>query len=204
VVRKAIVLAHHTFEDFQIGRPPSVVLVGLALYVRAGVPLENMATWPDLGLRGVVILADHVASGAFSADGSQTGHVPVRLRFDVRGPLEPGLVRPVRVVVDQVLAERQGQVAFADDQDPVQQFTAESSDDALADGVPCSTNTSTYNRLSSTVSTTRKSQAMIACAWAARNSRHVGPARRGAGAMPKDQRLDRNASGRSSWPAPSV
>ena len=39
--------------------------------------------------------------------------------------------------------------------------------------VPCSMNTSTYSRLSSTVSTTRKSQAMIGCAWAARNSRHV-------------------------------
>jgi len=35
-------------------------------------------------------------------------------------------------------------------------------------------NTSTYNRLSSTVYTTRKSQAMIACAWVARNSRQDG------------------------------
>jgi hypothetical protein len=34
--------------------------------------------------------------------------------------------------VDQVLVEHQGQVAFAEDQDPVQQFTADSSDHALA------------------------------------------------------------------------
>jgi hypothetical protein len=34
-----------------------------------------------------------------------------------------------------------------------------------------------------TVSTGRKSPAMIECAWAARNSRHVGPARRGGGPM---------------------
>src|SRR6266545_2830664 len=50
--------------------------------------------------------------------------------------------------------------------------------------VPCSMNTSTYRRLSSTVSTTRKLQAMTACAWAARNCRQVGPDRRGAGSMP--------------------
>ncbi len=52
----------------------------------------------------------------FSADGSQIGHVPDGLRFDVRGPLSPGLVRPVAVVVDQVLAEHQGKVALAEDQ----------------------------------------------------------------------------------------
>jgi len=37
--------------------------------------------------------------------------------------------------MDQVLAEHQDQVAFTEDQDPVQQFTAEGSDDAFADGV---------------------------------------------------------------------
>ncbi|MCO6008500.1 hypothetical protein NE236_26335 [Actinoallomurus purpureus] len=35
----------------------------------------------------------------------------------------------------QVLAEHQGQMAFAEDQDPVQEFAAEGSDDAFADGV---------------------------------------------------------------------
>jgi hypothetical protein len=70
-----------------------------------------------------------------SADGSQVGYVPDGLRFDVWGPLTPGLVRPVAVVMDQVLAEHQGQVTLAEDQDPVQQLTAEGPDDALADGV---------------------------------------------------------------------
>ena len=38
-----------------------------------------MVTWPDLGLGGVVIFADHAAGGAFSADGSQAGRVPDRV-----------------------------------------------------------------------------------------------------------------------------
>jgi hypothetical protein len=37
--------------------------------------------------------------------------------------------------MDQVLAEHQDQVAFTEDQDPVQQFAAEGPDDAFADGV---------------------------------------------------------------------
>jgi hypothetical protein len=45
-------------------------------------------------------------------------------------------------------------------------------------------NASTYTRVSSTVSTTRKSQARIACAWAAKNCRQLGPARRGVGSLP--------------------
>lgn len=47
----------------------------------------------------------------------------------------PGLVRPVAVVMDQVLAEHQDQAAFSEDQDPAQQFAAEGPDDAFADGV---------------------------------------------------------------------
>jgi hypothetical protein len=39
--------------------------------------------------------------------------------------------------------------------------------------VPCSMYTSAYSRWSSTVSTTRKSQAMMACAWAVRNCGQV-------------------------------
>lgn len=46
-----------------------------------------------------------------------------------------GLVWSVAVVVDQVLVEYQGQVAVAEDQDPVQEFAAEGADDAFADGV---------------------------------------------------------------------
>jgi hypothetical protein len=37
------------------------------------------------------------------------------------GPLPPGLVRPVTVVMGQVLAEHLGQVALAGDQGPVLQ-----------------------------------------------------------------------------------
>jgi hypothetical protein len=57
--------------------------------------------WSELGLRGVVIFVDYSSDDGFSADGSQVGHVPDGMRFDVRGPLSPGLVRPVTVVVDQ-------------------------------------------------------------------------------------------------------
>jgi hypothetical protein len=83
----------------------------------------------------VAIFVGHSRDDGFSADGSRVGRFPDGLRLDVRGPLLPGLVRPVAVVVDQVPAEYQGQVAFAEDQDPVQEFTAEGSDDAFADGV---------------------------------------------------------------------
>jgi hypothetical protein len=47
--------------------------------------------------------------------------------------LLPGLVRSGSVVMEQVLAEHQGQVAFAENQDPVQELTAEGSDDPSAD-----------------------------------------------------------------------
>ena len=50
--------------------------------------------------------------------------------------------------------------------------------------LPCSMNTSTYMRFSSTVSTCRKSTARMPVAWAVRNCRHVGPDRRGPGSMP--------------------
>ena len=88
-----------------------------------------------LRLCGAVILVDHSGGDAFSADRSQVGHVPDRLRLDVRGLLSPGLVRPVAVVMGHVLAEYQGQVALVEDQDLVEQFAAECPDDALADGV---------------------------------------------------------------------
>ena len=47
----------------------------------------------------MVILVDQSRNDGFSADGSQVGHVPDGLRFDVRGPLPPGLMRPVAVVM---------------------------------------------------------------------------------------------------------
>ena len=95
-------------------------------------PLEYRVTWSELQLRGVVILVDYSRDDAFSADGLQVGHVPDGLRLHIRGPLPPGLVRPVAVVMDHVLAEHPGQVAFADDQDPVEQLAAEGPVDALA------------------------------------------------------------------------
>jgi len=69
----------------------------------------------ELGLRGVVILVDHPSGYGFSANGSQVGYVPDGLRLNVRGPLLPGLMRPVAVVMDQVLAEHQVQVAVTED-----------------------------------------------------------------------------------------
>jgi hypothetical protein len=78
----------------------------------------------------VVILVNQSIDDGFSADGSQVGHVPDGLRFDVRGPLPPGLMRPVAVVMFHVLAEHQGQVALTEDQGPVQQLAAEGPVDA--------------------------------------------------------------------------
>jgi hypothetical protein len=52
------------------------------------------------------------------------GRSPDRLLFDVGRALLPGLVWPVPVVVDQVLAEHQGQVGFTEDQHPVQDLAA--------------------------------------------------------------------------------
>jgi hypothetical protein len=71
-------------------------------------------------LRGAVIFVDHSRDDGSSADRSQVGYVPDGLRCDVRGTLPPGLVRPVAVVMGQVLAEHQVQVAFTEDQGPVQ------------------------------------------------------------------------------------
>ena len=73
----------------------------------------------------MVIFVDYSRDDGFSAEGSQGGHVPDRLRFDARGPLLPGLVRPVAVVMDRVLADHQGQVPLTKDQGPVQQLPAE-------------------------------------------------------------------------------
>src|SRR5689334_15901978 len=82
----------------------------------------------------MVILVDYSRDDAFSAAGSQAGHVPDTLHLHVRRPLPPGLVRPVTVVMPHVLAEHPGTAASADDQDPVPQFAAEGPVDALADG----------------------------------------------------------------------
>jgi hypothetical protein len=89
----------------------------------------------ELGLRGVVILVDHPSGYGFSADGSQVGYVPDGLRLNVRGPLLPGLMRPVAVVMGQVLAEHQGQVALIEDQGPVQALAPQRSHEPLRVGV---------------------------------------------------------------------
>jgi hypothetical protein len=75
----------------------------------------------------VVVFVDRACGDGFSVDGSlvvEVGHVAGGLRCDVRRMLFPGLVRPVPVVVDQILLEHAGQVAFVEDQDPVQEFAA--------------------------------------------------------------------------------
>src|SRR6266542_1201251 len=48
----------------------------------------------------------------------------------------------------------------------------------------------TYSVRSQAVSTVKKSHATIPCAWARRNSPHVGPSRRGAGPKPERLRID--------------
>jgi hypothetical protein len=78
------------------------------------------------------------ASTGSSPDGPQVGkvgRVPGRRRSKARRSLAPRLVRPGSVVVGQVFAEYQFQMAFAEDRDPVQEFAAEGVDDAFADGV---------------------------------------------------------------------
>jgi hypothetical protein len=83
----------------------------------------------------MVVFVDHSRDDRFSADGLQVGHVPDGLRLDVRGPLLPGLVWPVAVVMGHVLAGHQVRVAVTEDQGPVQQSAAEGPDDALLGGL---------------------------------------------------------------------
>jgi hypothetical protein len=78
----------------------------------------------------VVIFVDGSRDDWFSADGPQADHIRDGLGFDVRRPLLPGLVRPVAVAVDHVLAEGQLQVAFTEDQDAVRQLAAQSPENA--------------------------------------------------------------------------
>jgi len=73
----------------------------------------------------MTIFVDDSRDDRFSADRSQVGHVSDELRFDIRGPLLPGLMRPVTVIMDHVLAQHQDQVTFPEDQHPVQQFASE-------------------------------------------------------------------------------
>jgi hypothetical protein len=88
----------------------------------------------ELGLRRVAVFVDQSRDDGFRRTDRGSATSPDGLRFDVRGPLTPGLVRPVAVVMGQVLAA-QVQVALAADQGPVQQLAAEGPDDAFADGV---------------------------------------------------------------------
>jgi hypothetical protein len=79
---------------------------------RSNIELRGLS-WGYAGLRGVVIFVDHSHDDGFSADMPQVGHVRDGLHFDARWPLLPGLVRPVAVVMGQVPAEHQVQMAFA-------------------------------------------------------------------------------------------
>ncbi len=67
--------------------------------------------------------------------------------------------------------------------------------------VPCSMNTRTYSLFSSTVSTCSKSMASIPAAWACRNSRQLGPQRRGAGSMPAACRIYKTVDGATAMPS---
>lgn len=70
-----------------------------------------------------MIFADHARDDAFSLDAAKIdvfGRVADRLHLIIRRPLLSGLMRSVAVVVDQILAEHQSQVALAEEQDPVQ------------------------------------------------------------------------------------
>lgn len=86
-------------------------------------------------LRGVVTFVDHSRDDGFRRTDRRSVTSWTGCVFDVRGSLLPGLVRPVAVVMFQVLAEHKDQVAFAEDQGTVQQLPAEWPDYALADGV---------------------------------------------------------------------
>ena len=52
-----------------------------------------------------------------------------------RRQLAKGPVRPGGVVVDQVFGQYPPQMVLAEDQQPVEQFTAQGADDPFADGV---------------------------------------------------------------------
>ena len=56
-------------------------------------------------------------------------------------------------------------------------------------------------RFSSTVSTCRKSTATIPAAWACKNCRQVGPARRGAGSTPAARRISQTVDGATITPS---
>lgn len=61
--------------------------------------------------------------------------------------------------------------------------------------VQCSRNASAYNRFPVIVSTWKKSAAMIPSTWAVRNSRQLGPVRRGAGSTPAACKISQTVDG---------
>jgi hypothetical protein len=61
-----------------------------------------------------MVFGDQPCDDRSAADRPQVGYLPAGLRLDVRGPLLPGLVRPVAVVMGDVLAEHQVQVAVTE------------------------------------------------------------------------------------------
>jgi hypothetical protein len=119
--------------------PVLVMVSGYSRWLMArAVPLEYWITWPDLRLCGVAVFIDHARHDRSSPDDPQAGEagrVPGRQRFKVWRSLAPGLLRPRSVVMVQVLTKHRCQMAFTEDQGPVQELTTESADDAFADGV---------------------------------------------------------------------
>ena len=57
-----------------------------------------------------------------------------------------------------------------------------------------------YRRIHGELAGLGKSQAMIACAWAARNCRQLGPARRGAGSRPAACRISHTVDAAIAYP----
>ena len=71
----------------------------------------------------MVILVDYSRDDAFSADGSQVGHVPDTLHLHIRRPLPPGLVRPVAVV----MADERASTASRPNMHLTRRYTSDSS-----------------------------------------------------------------------------
>jgi hypothetical protein len=88
--------------------------------------------------RGVRVFVDQAAQDRFSADllCVDVGHGGAgSVRFVVGDVLGDALVRPGRVVVRLVLGQDGAQMSLAEDQDAVEEFSAEGADEAFADRV---------------------------------------------------------------------
>lgn len=85
-----------------------------------------------------MVFTDHACDDGLSPDRSREGEfgcIASAPGLRICGSLLSGLAGTLAVVVDRVLAEHLSQVPFAENEDPVQQFTAERSDHSFAVGV---------------------------------------------------------------------